>query len=898
MVMRCPGCNTMVVPSMTSCPVCATAIGAASPDSDQQWPTEQSGSWTPPNPKTAPAPTPRAPAPHVPTKPVAAAAVNPPYAPSTPAVTASPASAPIPTPAAAGVQVQPGTPAVASDTGDPGSGGGGHRGILIGVGSFVVVLALLAGTFLVINGHNGKAVTVTLEALDAHPAGSFTASVVKLPTNQAKQFAAKSRKESGTSSTKLTTKATRGDAHGLYGVAPGHQIGDIHRLGELVRNNTAKAAAWATAMDTDTSHIDTTLQSLTPVVLGSDTAATDHTFVSGKTVEQQVVLQAGTAVLVDANAAPRVRLGSGDPLSSPELPSGDPSITGTQWAGFDPGSVVEVQPTAQAVDSVTAVDISTGKQVATPLGGTISLDGYLVADNTGVSVVSTDGKTRTQVIDHTVATVFDDGAGGLVYQESNPGTDRPVTDTSRIMRLAAGATDPVPLATTPTGRKIQLWDVGIYHGTMTALFTESTAPKRDAEISTFTSIHLVNLETGKDDTTNLTASADNPAAYEANVYGGGLADESFALEWGSSDPGWYQFKTPDQPSVMNGLLCYATNDDECVGGTGGLLPGGQLATSSINEAKDVVINVYDEGSRTFTRQVRLDQFDIGDENAWDTDISVSDGKMIVSLTEDGGRVPQPAVAIDMKSWQTTTLPVSGDVSLLHAPVVRPHREGSDAPSGASSTSGPTPTSQPTTTTAPVLSAPTWDEFKNASLPAVCAHPATTLVDGKNVSLRNSSGADGSPPQGIYELEETLGDVAGGGANPGYVAGLPSDAGPLTAVVVSCNAGGVAWPNDIVAFKPGGIYYDETSLNGHVTGDSFDTANFVDEAGSLWTQSGLAEPGRGGVWKLAVEGDKLVVYTMALRPGEAECCATGYAKVTMNASGGKLNIDSVEVDSGP
>ncbi|MBS1847192.1 MAG: hypothetical protein JST73_02855, partial [Actinobacteria bacterium] len=209
--------------------------------------------------------------------------------------------------------------------------------------------------------------------------------------------------------------------------------------------------------------------------------------------------------------------------------------------------------------------------------------------------------------------------------------------------------------------------------------------------------------------------------------------------------------------------------------------------------------------------------------------------------------------------------------------------------GPTSTTAAPPTQATTTTVAPTTTqapqAPTWAQFANASIPAVCAKPPTKLVDGKNVTLTEQ--------QGIYQLEQTL----GAGNTSGIAQGLPSDAGPLTAVVVNCNAGGVGWPNDIAAFGPGGVFYDETSLNGHVTGDSFDTMRQVDEAGPLWQASGLMEPARGGVDSIRIDGNALVVSTLALNQGEAECCATGHAIIRISAHGHQLHIDSVTNSAG-
>jgi serine/threonine protein kinase len=69
----------------------------------------------------------------------------------------------------------------------------------------------------------------------------------------------------------------------------------------------------------------------------------------------QSVLQAGTAVLVDAHGVPRVRGLSGNPLTAPIALRGAPNLVGTRWPSFRPGALAEVQAAAAAITNFVLV---------------------------------------------------------------------------------------------------------------------------------------------------------------------------------------------------------------------------------------------------------------------------------------------------------------------------------------------------------------------------------------------------------------------------------------------------------------------------------------------------------------------------------------------------------------
>ncbi len=190
------------------------------------------------------------------------------------------------------------------------------------------------------------------------------------------------------------------------------------------------------------------------------------------------------------------------------------------------------------------------------------------------------------------------------------------------------------------------------------------------------------------------------------------------------------------------------------------------------------------------------------------------------------------------------------------------------PAPTTTTTSSPPTTTVTPTTAPPLQAPTWDEIKGASIPGLCMHPPTTLVDGKDVTLGEYDG--------YLELLQTLPS-----GSPGIITVSSNDAGPLTAVVVSCNAGGVGWPNSIAFFKPSGDFYGYHDLS----------------TGLDWASEGMSGPGRDGVGYLNVDGSTLSVYTSATYPSDAECCPSTGAWVELVPRDGTVIPQVVYEDLG-
>ncbi|RKT08837.1 hypothetical protein BX285_7204 [Streptomyces sp. 1114.5] len=152
--------------------------------------------------------------------------------------------------------------------------------------------------------------------------------------------------------------SVEGSSAGLYGGAMGKSSCDTERLIGMVSAGD-KGRAWASGAGVAQADIPGYLRSLTPAYLRVDTRVTNHNYKSGAVVEYQSALQAGTAVLVDAQGVPRVRCSCGNPLKPPVLVS-NAKYTGKAWTGFQPSTLIVVVPAPQPVTQIILVNVETG----------------------------------------------------------------------------------------------------------------------------------------------------------------------------------------------------------------------------------------------------------------------------------------------------------------------------------------------------------------------------------------------------------------------------------------------------------------------------------------------------------------------------------------------------------
>lgn len=287
-----------------------------------------------------------------------------------------------------------------------------------------VTTAVLAAGLLALPACSSKAEAATFqrEAVDAPTPDPFMQSV---GTDDA----------SVTTPENITAGAYSAKIPGLYGGSSDNAVCDPAALVSFLEANPAKAKAWAGVLDIDTAGIDSYVAKLTPVVLRTDTAVTNHGFENGAATNIPAVLQAGTAVLVDEYGVPVVKCGCGNPLTAPP-PTKDASFTGASWKSFDADTVTTVEPTPEPVAALVIAEPS-GTGIVRPVG------------TTGERDTPFDPATMTGIDDPTATTP---GGAGTTAGLDDPAADDPSSPAEDPTATTPGSADDGsgPAADTPT----------------------------------------------------------------------------------------------------------------------------------------------------------------------------------------------------------------------------------------------------------------------------------------------------------------------------------------------------------------------------------------------------------------------------------------------------------------
>src|SRR5690606_32789625 len=125
---------------------------------------------------------------------------------------------------------------------------------------------------------------------------------------------------------------------------------------------------WSGGTTVSVTEIKSYFGELTSVTLTSDTRVTNYGYFDGRPTPRQAVLQAGTAVLVDAYGVPRVKCNCGNPLNAPTPVRSAPRYRGPQWSGFSPTTIVVVTEVTVQIDTYVLIDVNTGDRFARPVG--------------------------------------------------------------------------------------------------------------------------------------------------------------------------------------------------------------------------------------------------------------------------------------------------------------------------------------------------------------------------------------------------------------------------------------------------------------------------------------------------------------------------------------------------
>lgn len=204
-----------------------------------------------------------------------------------------------------------------------------------------------------------------------------------------------------------------GDTAGIYGGTTDESSCDPGRMVAFLESHPAEAETWAGVVGVEVSQIASYVDTLTPVVLRSDTAVTNHGFSGtaasksggrpdpvdgGVATSFQAVLQAGTAVLVDTNGVPAVKCGCGNPLLPPERTS-RARYRGARWPGFDQDRITIVEASTVQISILILIDVQTGNSFGRPIGTRGGQDGPAPDDDQapddGPATATTDAPSAT-----------------------------------------------------------------------------------------------------------------------------------------------------------------------------------------------------------------------------------------------------------------------------------------------------------------------------------------------------------------------------------------------------------------------------------------------------------------------------------------------------------------------
>lgn len=180
---------------------------------------------------------------------------------------------------------------------------------------------------------------------------------------------------------RLAGRAVTGTHPAVYGGSRDTRVCDVAGLVTFLTGDghTAEATAWAEALDVEADGIESYVGGLTAVRLRWDTRVTNHGFRDGEATPFQSLLQAGTAVLVDATGVPRVKCNCGNPLAEPARVDGgsEPEALDLEavadnpdmaWEGLDPAEAVTIERGDSQVPEITLVDVDTGGLLDRPVG--------------------------------------------------------------------------------------------------------------------------------------------------------------------------------------------------------------------------------------------------------------------------------------------------------------------------------------------------------------------------------------------------------------------------------------------------------------------------------------------------------------------------------------------------
>ncbi|MEV6511237.1 PASTA domain-containing protein [Streptomyces sp. NPDC051642] len=155
----------------------------------------------------------------------------------------------------------------------------------------------------------------------------------------------------------------QGDTPGLYGGTKKPTVCDVAKLKRFLTDpaNHPKAVAWSGVLGITTDQIPAYLDRLTPVLLRHDTLVQNHDYKKGKATPYNSLLQAGIAILVDAQGEPAAKCSCGNPLRPFKGDASRISVKfadgNEKWSGYHASSAVAVRPAPRGMEGLALVDV-------------------------------------------------------------------------------------------------------------------------------------------------------------------------------------------------------------------------------------------------------------------------------------------------------------------------------------------------------------------------------------------------------------------------------------------------------------------------------------------------------------------------------------------------------------
>ncbi|HZN15890.1 MAG TPA: DUF6777 domain-containing protein [Acidimicrobiales bacterium] len=287
------------------------------------------------------------------------------------------------------------------------------------IGLIVLILALVgAGVVVTRIVTQSDQEDIFLEGVGETGRNPFTTIAVVTPTTTT------------STSTSLPDQTT---TTALFGGSGNQKVCDKAALLAFLVSHPDKGQAWVDAQNSDPlfkwsgtgkltlQNLPMYFDELTPTFLAVDTRVTNHSFVNGKAVPHQSLLQAGTAVLVDRDGIPRARCACGNPLFRPHKVD-DPHYKGHCWPGChdrppcSPPGCVETTTTVPETTTSSSTTTTSCTQVPgatncnpppsrTTLKPTTSVTRPSTTTTANPTTTTTIGRTTTTTIPSTQTTV-------------------------------------------------------------------------------------------------------------------------------------------------------------------------------------------------------------------------------------------------------------------------------------------------------------------------------------------------------------------------------------------------------------------------------------------------------------------------------------------------------------